>query len=159
MSSAALDGWEDEPLVTPAKRRGACAGAISGKTTAIWRAAGPAPALLLDEFQENVRLHRSPRCNKCAFAMNRAAWEAVASLPGGRTWLQPQPVNAADWWVSCSVCDAADSLDNSGRRKKIAAARRVAPPRQPPAARPHENAHLLVCSKSTKNNYHCRPPC
>jgi hypothetical protein len=113
MSSAALDGWEDEPPVTPAKRRRAAA--LVPSVEKIRRSSAPrrlpAPVLLLDdEFQEHLRLHRSPRCSKCAFAMNRAAWEAVASLPRGRTWLQPQPVNAADWWVSCSVCDAAGSL-------------------------------------------------
>ena len=122
MSSAALDDGEDEPPVTPAKRRRAAA--LVPSVEKIRRSSAPrrlpAPVLLLDdEFQEHLRLHRSPRCSKCAFAMNRAAWEAVASLPRGRTWLQPQPVNAADWWVSCSVCDAADSLDNSGRRKTL----------------------------------------
>ena len=113
MSSAALDDGEDEPPVTPAKRRRAAALVPSVET--IRRSSAPrrlpAPVLLLDdEVQEHLQLHRSPRCSKCAFALNRAAREAVACLPGGRTWLQPQPVNAEDWWVSCSVCDAADSL-------------------------------------------------
>jgi len=70
-----------------------------------------------DDFDRHATLHRCKECDKCKYTRNLVAWEAVARLPGGvGTWLRPQPVDADEWWLGCSICGNGTSL---GRVRKL----------------------------------------
>ena len=113
-----MDGWEDSwtTPVTPA-RRGADV-ALEASVEKV-RRQSDAPQVLStpaqSTFDDHLRRHRDKACTKCTYAINRVAWEAMASLPDGRTWLQPQPVDAANWWVSCSICSAGRLMRLQGK--------------------------------------------
>ena len=99
---------------TPAKRGARASLDLEQSLPKIRRRAAAPPVLAKPApsgaFEDHLRHHRLGKtCDKCNYAINRDLWEAVASLPEGGAWLQPQPVHAESWWVGCSSCEAAAS--------------------------------------------------
>ena len=150
MPSAALDGWEDALTtpVTPA-RRGADA-ALEATTKKARRA--DVPRVLA---ASNAELTPAPSVAfdiaagpACAYAINRAAWEAVASLPA---YLVAT--------ATCGCCRLVAELQHLPSHNKqpwpvaAAAMQVIAPPQQHPAARPN------VCNNCRRCDYDPPPPC
>ena len=135
-----MDGWEDSwtTPVTPA-RRGADV-ALEASVEKV-RRQSDAPQVLStpaqSTFDDHLQRHHDKTCKKCVYATNRVAWEAVASLPDGRTWLQPQPVDAANWWVSCSICSAGRLMRLQGKSLHLGNIRQHA----------HSKGHAQACAK------------
>ena len=160
------DGWEDDVVPTPVKcegnrqvKRELADGALSSTKrsrlcavkpevpTKCQSATSTACASEPDGFAAHFQSHRCKTCDKCTYAVNRAAWEAAAFFPGRGTWLKPQPVEAEDWWLGCGLCEEATTKAAPGAAAALYAR---------PLRMRGQSLHLGNIRQHCRSKAHCR---